>query len=356
MYDRKELKRGAKRLLRESRPHYMLVALVYLLLTSGLSSAVTALTGMGSVLAGSLSIFLNILIALFSMVMGVGLAHYALRLSRGEQSGMGDLFEAFSFAGRSIGMNLLTALYTVLWMLLFCLICGVVAAAGLYLMDRIPALGIIIAIVAYIGAVVAALWVSLRYAMAPFALADDPDGGASGAVRRSVRLMKGNKGKLFVLMLSFLGWELLALLIGIVVLLAGLLIGGTVWLVENLLVSGGDWLEFYSAVSPLLEQMRIWPIVAEIVCLPLTMWLTVYVQTAYARFYNYVSGYGGCVSGEPPFEPVAAVEAPVHEQEHVWEPAKPKQPPEGGYYTSIIPPEQPSAEPETPDADDEEEL
>lgn len=338
MYDRRELKRGAKRLMRESSPHYMLVALVYILLTTGLSSAVTALTGTGSILAGSIGVFLNILIALFSMVMGVGLAHYALRLSRGEQRGMGDLFEAFSFAGRSIGMNLLTVLYTLLWTLLLMAGFAVVGGAGAYLMDHTMVGGIALIVVAYAALMVGLVRISLRYAMAPFALAEDPEGGAAQAVRRSVRMMKGKKGKLFVLGLSYLGWELLVLLIGLAVLVLGVFVGGTVWLVESLL-AGGDWFEIYGAVGTLLGQMRIWSIVAEVVSLPLTMWLTVYVQTAYAKFYNFASGYDyhRYMNGEPPFEPDAAVEAPTPKQE----PAEPKQPPEGGYYTSIIPPEEP---------------
>lgn len=349
MYDRRELKRGAKRLLRESRPHYMLVALVYILLTSGLSSAVTAVTGTGSILAGSIGVFLNILIALFSMVMGVGLAHYALRLSRGEQRGMGDLFEAFSFAGRSIGMNLLSALYTVLWMLLYMAGFAVVGGVGAYLMDLTMAGGIALIVVAYVVLLVGLVRISLRYVMAPFALAEDPEGGAAQAVRRSVRMMKGNKGKLFVLMLSYLGWELLALLISLVVLILGVFVGGTAWLLESLW-AGGDWLELYGTVGTLLDYMRIWSILAEVVSLPLTMWLTVYVQTAYARFYNFVSGYDcpPCVNSEPPFEPDKAMEAPAREQERAQEPVEQKQPPAGGYYTSVIPPEEPQ-DGETPD-------
>lgn len=53
---------------------------------------------------------------------------------------------------------------------------------------------------------------SLSYAMTPFILADHPELTAKQAIRRSMELMDGNKWDLFVLGLSFIGWELLNVL------------------------------------------------------------------------------------------------------------------------------------------------
>lgn len=50
---------------------------------------------------------------------------------------------------------------------------------------------------------------SLSYAMTPFILADHPELTAKQAIRRSMELMDGHKGELFILGLTFIGWELL---------------------------------------------------------------------------------------------------------------------------------------------------
>lgn len=291
MYNRKAFKREAKELMRESTPHYMLVMLVYILLTTGLSYVVTALTDVGGIATGAIGMFLNVLISLFSMVMVVGLAYYTLNLTRGKPTAVGDLFEGFSFAGRSIGANLLVMLYTFLWMLLPATVFSLVVGLIVVIAEDAVALAIILAVVAYIGLMVAAVAIVLRYSMVSFALAENPDEGASAAIRRSVKIMKGNKGKLFVLELSFIGWILLSALIVLVVLGIGVLISGVDWFASLFQSVGSDPLNAYTMTMELIGSMTLWTIIAEVVCLPLTLWLTAYQQTTFARFYNYVCGY-----------------------------------------------------------------
>ena len=98
LYNRKAFKQEAKQLIRASVPHFMLVTLVYYLLTSGLSILVDWLTSTFSLpySGGMLGLFLTILTFLFSIVMGVGFANYGLRLSRGEETGWNSLFQPFS--------------------------------------------------------------------------------------------------------------------------------------------------------------------------------------------------------------------------------------------------------------------
>ncbi len=291
MYDRKAFKREAKELMRESTPHYMLVLLVYVLLTTGLSYAVTALTDLGGVLSGAVGMFLNVLLALFSMVLSVGLAHYTLNLARKKPTSVGDLFEGFSFAGRSIGMNLLVAVYTFLWTMLGAVGVGIVAAVSMLFSESVPALTVILIVIAYVALIVFMVMITLRYAMAQFALAENPDGGASAAVRRSVQMMKGHKGKLFVLELSFIGWGLLCLLIVAAVMAVGVLVTGVDWFVTAFSSVGSNPMDAYNMTLDIIGSMTLWTIIAEVVCLPLTLWLTAYQQTTYARFYNYVCGY-----------------------------------------------------------------
>mgnify|MGYP003467573971 FL=1 len=53
---------------------------------------------------------------------------------------------------------------------------------------------------------------SYSYAMTEFVLVDRPDLAYNEAIEESMRLMQGNKWRLFVLDLSFLGWALLCIL------------------------------------------------------------------------------------------------------------------------------------------------
>ena len=73
----------------------------------------------------------------------------------------------------------MTSLFTFLWALLF-IIPGIVA--------------------------------SYRYALAPYLMAENPDIGVMEAIARSKELMRGNKGRLFCLQFSFIGWYLLSTL------------------------------------------------------------------------------------------------------------------------------------------------
>lgn len=333
MYNRKAFKREAKQLMRQSTPHYMLVMLVYVLLTTGLSYAVTALTDLGGLMSGALGVFLNVLLFLFSMVLSVGLAHYALNLTRKKPTCMGDLFEGFSFAGRSIGVNLLVAVYTILWVLLIAVAAGIVLGVGMAVAGDSDVVMMILGAVVYVVLMVFSVILVLRYSMAQFALAEYPEGGARAAIRRSVQVMKKNKGKFFVLQLSFIGWGLLVVLIVMAVLALGVLVSGVEWFVGIITSVGSDPMAAYDLAMELGGHLAIWTVVAEVVCLPLTLWLTAYQQTAYARFYNYVCGYdyhkymneGG---EEQPAEPSLPETAPEVESEE-------RPVPPGGFYTPV---------------------
>ena len=68
----------------------------------------------------------------------------------------------------------------------------------------------VVFIVVFIAAALLILFLVLRYALAPFCLADRPDGGPLEAVRRSRTMLFGRYGEIFKLALSFLGWDILA--------------------------------------------------------------------------------------------------------------------------------------------------
>lgn len=91
------------------------------------------------------------------------------------------LFSRFSIFGRALGLRLLMAVKIFLWSLLL-IVPGIVAA--------------------------------YRYAMAPYLLAEHPDLTAPEAIEKSKEMMAGNKGRLFCLQFSFIGWYLLAAITG----------------------------------------------------------------------------------------------------------------------------------------------
>ncbi|MGI6335707.1 MAG: DUF975 family protein [Clostridiales bacterium] len=113
-------------------------------------------------------------------VLMVGFSFFTIRLYRGEPLSIGDIFSsAFDNFGRKLGGMLWMGLWTYLWSLLF-IIPGIIKA--------------------------------LAYSMTPYILANDTNVAATDAIKLSMRMTNGHKGKIFVFMLSFLGWELLSVL------------------------------------------------------------------------------------------------------------------------------------------------
>lgn len=121
------------------------------------------------------------LLGLIQLVFGgavrLGYVTYLLKLhDRNGQPELRDLFSQFYRFGTGFCLAFLMGLYTFLWSLLF-IIPGIIAA--------------------------------FRYAMAPYILAENPDMTASEAINASKELMDGNKADLFILELSFIGWQIL---------------------------------------------------------------------------------------------------------------------------------------------------
>lgn len=59
---------------------------------------------------------------------------------------------------------------------------------------------------------IGAIILNLAYAMVPFIVHDNPNIGVTDALRTSREMMRGHKGELFLLMLSFIGWILLGII------------------------------------------------------------------------------------------------------------------------------------------------
>ena len=109
----------------------------------------------------------------------LGLVMMFLNISRKNDVEFGDMFKGFNQFVRSFVAYLLMLIFIFLWALLL-IIPGIIA--------------------------------SLSYAMTFFILADDPSIKAGDAIKKSKEMMQGNKGRLFLLYLSFIGWIILGML------------------------------------------------------------------------------------------------------------------------------------------------
>ena len=163
-----------------------------------------------------------------------GLATLYLRFRRRQVGGIGLLFSGFNCFSRTFIAFFVTNLCIFLWSLLF----------------------IVPGIIAY-----------YRYRLTFYILADNPQIGPLEAIRISKYLMHGNKRKLFLLDLSFIGW---ALLVSFVTILLSAIAMFT------------NWLAFYTVLDMgLLSKIANCVIFAVV-----ASFLYVYHETATAAFYE----------------------------------------------------------------------
>ncbi len=146
----------------------------------------------------------------------VGLSKYFISLTRNEEVSFNMLFEGFSnqnFA-RSFVAYLLFIIFLFLWSLIFIipfaiLIVVYVVNSGLItgdmsnlyslLNDTSFIIFILLSYLLLIPAIIAAF----SYSMTFFILADEPEISGLDAIKKSIQIMKGNKGKLFLLYIIF---------------------------------------------------------------------------------------------------------------------------------------------------------
>lgn len=112
-------------------------------------------------------------------VIEMGYCRFNKNLINGTNPQFSDLFSQFNLFGKAFGLRLVTSIFIFLWTLLF-VIPGIIA--------------------------------SYRYSMAFYIMNDNPSIDIMEAIRQSKSMMQGNKGRLFCLHLSFIGWALLSVL------------------------------------------------------------------------------------------------------------------------------------------------
>ena len=196
LLDRISIKREAKGIVKNARVSAYLFTLLYLAimwLLTGVSNYVSLdeemiyniyyATGMDlsflllhNSFPALLITFVAIMVALLRVLLNAGYYLYHLGIRRGQEMPYLTLFDGFSFAGKLILLSIVQCIFIFLWSLLF-IIPGIVAA--------------------------------YRYRFAMYNLCENPDMGVMEALNMSKAQTAGFKWQLFVLDLSFIGWNLL---------------------------------------------------------------------------------------------------------------------------------------------------
>ena len=275
--DRKELKRRARETMALTKPPFWQVALVYILMTSGVRLALTEAAVYTQ--SSTLGSFLQLLVQLYTVVVGFGLCLWSLWTYQQLDPGLGSLVQGFSVWGRVVLMNLGIYLRLLAWYFLVCFFL-LLPVTMLAMTMPIPTMALPFAILAAGGAILAVWSIALRYSLAPYLLADHPDDGSGAAIRRSMELMRGWKWEMFKLEFSFLGWQLLVLVLTCLPTLYFLWHSGYFLLIET-----ADPEAIYAAAQSVVNS----PVVIALsnLCpLPVLLWLVPYRSVSIAGFYD----------------------------------------------------------------------
>lgn len=196
MLDRILLKREAKEITRSARVSAYRITFLYLVIINVLDLINTYVSG--SVVTNmqfyfpdlpvpqfflsalefppTLVMFVSVLVALLLSVLSVGYTIYQLGVRAGREMDYSSLFDGFSFVGKVILLQIVIFIHVFLWSLLL-VVPGIIAA--------------------------------YRYRFSTYNLCENPEISVMEALGLSTRQTYGHKMDLFVLDLTFLGWNFL---------------------------------------------------------------------------------------------------------------------------------------------------
>lgn len=156
--------------------------------------------------------------------LGFGLIYSLFKVFNGEDVGAFDFVNlGFDNFKKSWGVSLNIALKMIVPIILiivsyFLIFGALIFAASFAILSPSSATsaastGGIVSIIGFILLIVSMIWAitkSFYYQLAMLIAIDNPDMTSKDAVLKSQELMTGNRGKLFCLQLSFIGWSILA--------------------------------------------------------------------------------------------------------------------------------------------------
>lgn len=208
------------------------ISLIYLLIDSALTLILRELNDNNS----SLSIIISIFNIIITPPISLGLAFTFMKLKRNEDVGYFDFltlgFSNFEKAWK-IYFRMIIKLIIPIIIIITSLVISIVESS--YTISSNLLYIIIPTILMWIGIIYTYI-ISLSLALSMNIAYDESELTAKETIKKSQELMKGNKGNLFVLNISFIGWAILACLtVGI----------GVIWLFPYMQVS---YVCFYDAI------------------------------------------------------------------------------------------------------------
>ena len=171
---------------------------------------IIGLAGGDETLIGSL---LNLILTICEVPLIFGLSYAFIKLKRNEEVKAFDFLNlGFSNFGRAWKISLREALKLIL-PLIGVIVGAVMLSIGAIsvVMAETSSTGLVLAgLVVYIASLIWLVVRSLLYSLTTYVAYDNPNMDSKEVVNESARMMKGNRGKLFLLSLSFIGWAILA--------------------------------------------------------------------------------------------------------------------------------------------------
>ena len=323
-YDRVQLKQTARQAMKFQRPHPMLVTLLFTIVVNvgaqligqilGAASGANTLSNLYAqavleyedpayaiqyVLLSvspqqlALALFVGgfitgVVTSLWSGLMRTGYAGFCLDMVRGRQPQIYTLFVVFPQWAGVLLTQFLAGLFRGLWSLLLGLGLGAVVFAAALLFAELEVLFVPVLLIAYLAFFLGLIWVTLRYAMVDFLLADQGITGMD-AIRESKRLMQGNTGRLFMLELSFAGWYLLEAAV-----VSAAVVIGTVFGVG---LFSSDFSDPITAIAGAALGFVVLIAAAAVAVGIFNLWLRPYITGAEALFYDWAGGVDSAPAG-----------------------------------------------------------
>lgn len=178
-----------------------------------------SLSYLPNAVAGSVILTILGVLAAYAIVLSIrllfhaGMNRAALRMNRGDKNvRISDILLAGDRLGRYIKIALWQYLYIFLWNLLATAV--VILAVVIVGIGQMSVASITIAVLLWLAAIVWSVYITIKkycqYDFAYLISEDNRDMTALDCVRESVALMDGHVAELFVTMLSFLGWNIVA--------------------------------------------------------------------------------------------------------------------------------------------------
>ena len=196
-----------------------------------------------------LAVFLGVALvflvwAIVMLVIGgattLGFAKYNLNLVDDKDPKLKDIFSQYDRLGTGFGMQFFRMLFITLWSLLL-VIPGIIA--------------------------------TYSYSMTAYILCENPQMTAREAIRKSKELMKGNRWRLFCLEISFIGWELLAVLAIVLV--------AVMFMPTMFVMAAGS--------AAFIITMIVWMVVIIAVSVVVGLLLSPYITVSTAVFYREIT-------------------------------------------------------------------